>query len=194
VLLKVDMSMKTAVVIGGGKIACRKAEALLAAGAEVSVVAPYVVEEIRALAMAGKLTVRSGNYDASDLEGVFFVVAATDNSTVNQQVAADAGSQMKLVCVADISEGGNCSFPAILRRGNIEIGVSTGGGCPSLAVELRELIATLITEEYGTIADQLSEEREKLLTAGNSSTYNSLVLRSLASRLIPELDKNKDTA
>jgi precorrin-2 dehydrogenase/sirohydrochlorin ferrochelatase len=188
------MSRKTAVVIGGGKIACRKAEALLAAGAEVSVVAPCVVEEIRSLALAGKLTVRCGNYETSDLEGVFLVVAATDNSTVNQKVAADAGSQMKLVCVVDVSEVGNCSFPAILRRGNLEIGVSTGGGCPSLALELRDLIATLITEEYGTIAGQLSEEREKLLTAGNSSSYNARVIRSLASRLIPELNNSKDTA
>jgi precorrin-2 dehydrogenase/sirohydrochlorin ferrochelatase len=194
VLLNVDLSRKRAVVIGGGKVAYRKAEALLAAGAEVSVVAPVVVEEIRALAMAGKLTVRCAKYKPSDLEGMFLVVAATDSSSVNQQVAVDAGSQMKLVCLADTSEGGNCSFPAILRRGNIEIGVSTGGGCPSLAVQLRELIATLITEEYGIIAGQLSEEREKLLTAGNSSTYNARVLRSLASQLIPELDENKDTA
>lgn len=193
-LLNVDMSGKPAVVIGGGKVACRKAKVLLANGAKVRVVSPEIIDEITVLARTGKLAVRQGNYQADDLEGMFLVVAATDDDEVNRQIAVDALSQGRIVCVADAAEFGNCSFPAVLQRGNLEIGVSTGGFCPSLAVELREIVATVITEEHGTIVSRLAAEREKLLTEGNPGTYNVQVLRSLARQLIAELNERKDTA
>jgi precorrin-2 dehydrogenase/sirohydrochlorin ferrochelatase len=193
-LLNVDMSGKKTVVIGGGKVACRKAKVLLSAGAEVCVVAPDVLEEIEELAQVGKLAVRYAHYRESDLEGAFLVVAATDDAGVNLQVALDAGSQRKMACIADAPEAGDCSFPAILHRGNLEVAVSTAGNCPSLAVELCGFLATLITEEYEAVLSRLAVEREKLLTEGNSSTYNTQVLRSLARRLIYELNERKDTA
>lgn len=193
-LLNVDMSGKRAVIIGGGRVARRKAEVLLEAGADVRVVAPELSEELTLLAEAGKLSVRYAHYEECDLDGMFLVVAATNNVEINRQVSNDAGSKKLMVCVADDSESGNFSFPALLHRGNVEIAVSTGGCCPSLAVELRDLIATLITEEYGDIVPELTDEREKLLTAGNSSTYNARVIRSLARRLIVEINERKDNA
>lgn len=193
-LLNVDLSGKSAVIIGGGTVAYRKLKALLAAGANVCVVAPDVLEEIETLAQNGRLALRYGHYRSCDLEGMFLVVAATDDAGVNRQVAADAALLGKMVCVADAPEAGCFTFPAVLRRDSIEIGVSTGGCCPSLAVELRELLAGLITEEYGAVARRLAREREKLLTEGNSSTYNIQVLRSLARRLISELHERKDNA
>lgn len=193
-LLNVEMSGKTAVVIGGGSVASRKVKVLLAAGADVSVVAPDLLEELRFFAETGKLAVRHGHYQASDLEGMFLVIAATDDAGVNLQVAADAAAMGKMVCVADAPETGNFIFPAVLRRGDLEIGVSTGGSCPALAAEIREHVAALITEEYGTIVTHVAQEREKLLTEGNVSTYNTQVLRSLARQLISELNESKDTA
>jgi len=192
-LLNVEMSGKTVLVIGGGKVASRKVRGLLSTGAEVVVVAPEVLEEIESLAGAEGLAIRYAGYQESDMEGMFLVVAATDDAVVNRQIATDAALHGKMVCVADAPETGDCSFPALLRRGAIEIGVSTGGGCPSLAVELRDFIATLISEEYATLADWLTMEREKLLTEGNTSTYNAQVLRSLARRLISELNERKET-
>lgn len=193
-LLNVDMSGKPAVVIGGGKVASRKVKALLAAGANVCVVAPAVLEDIGEFAQTGRLQLHYAHYQASDLEGMFLVVAATNDSGVNRQIAEDADSQGRLVSVADDTEVGVCSFPAVLRRGNLEIGVSTGGYCPSLAVELRDFLATLITEEYEAVLRRLAEEREKLLTEGNTSTYNAQVLRSLARRLIYEINERKDNS
>lgn len=192
-LLNVEISARKVLVIGGGKVACRKVKALLAANAELFVVAPEVTEEIAILGEIGRLTIRYAYYQERDLEGMFLVVAATDNAGTNRQIAYDAVQRGKIVCVADAPETGNCSFPALLRRGSIEIGVSTGGDCPSLAVELRDFIATFISEEHGTLADQLTREREKLLTEDNPSTYNAEVLRSLARRLILELNERKDT-
>ena len=188
------MSGKTAAVIGGGNVAYRKVKALLAAGAELLVVAPEVIDEISRLGKAGRVAVTLRHYQAGDLEGAFLAVAATDDAGVNRQVVEDAGLQGKLICVADAPDAGNCSFPALLRRGSIEVAVSTGGGCPTLAIELRDLIADIITEGYEDVLGQLAEEREKLLTEGNSSTYNARVLRSLTRQLISALNERKDTA
>ncbi len=78
-----------------------------------------------------------------------------------------------LVAVADNPAAGDCTFPAILQRGDLEIAVSTGGRCPTFAVDVRDCIAEHIGDEYGMILDQLAAEREKLLTNGSSSTYNT---------------------
>jgi len=96
--------------------------------------------------------------------------------------------------VADNPPVGNCTFPAVLRRGDLEITVSTGGRCPTLAAEIRDMIAGAIGDEYGAALEQLAVEREKLLTDGSTSTYNTQVLRSLAGRLIAEIAERKDTA
>jgi precorrin-2 dehydrogenase/sirohydrochlorin ferrochelatase len=81
-----------------------------------------------------------------------------------------------------------------LRRGALEISVSTGGRCPAFAVLVRDCIARLIGDDYGIALGQLAAEREKLLTEGNSSTYNGKIVRSLAQRLIDELSDHKDVA
>lgn len=193
-LLNIVISGKKAVVIGGGKVAWRKIRSLLASGAQVSVVAPFILEEISTLAQTGRIQLRQGNYRAADLAGMFLVVAATDDSGVNRQVALDAGSQGIMTCVADDPQLGNCSFPALLCRGNLEIGVSTGGCCPALAAEIRDLVGLVITDEYGAVLDQLAKEREKLLTEGNPSTYNEQVLRPLARRLLAELTESKESS
>ncbi len=192
--LNMYMPGKTAVIVGGGKVALRKVQTLLSAGASLRLTAPEICPELAALEAEGRIVVRRGRYAADDLENVFLAVAATDDETVNQSVAADAGARGILVVVADNPLSGNCTFPAVLRRGDLEIAVSTGGRCPTLATAVRDLIADLIGEQYGAVLEGLAAEREKLLTDGNASTYNTQVLRSLAGRLIAELTERKDTA
>jgi precorrin-2 dehydrogenase/sirohydrochlorin ferrochelatase len=87
---------------------------------------------------------------------------------------------------------GNCTFPAILRRGDLEIAVSTGGHCPTFAVDVRDCIARHIGNEYDAILQKLAIEREKLLTNGSPGTYNTRVLHSLAEHLLAELTDRKD--
>ncbi|MFZ2949388.1 MAG: bifunctional precorrin-2 dehydrogenase/sirohydrochlorin ferrochelatase [Desulfuromonadaceae bacterium] len=191
--LNIRMHGKLAVVIGGGTVALRKLRALLAAGASVRVVGTTVCPEITALNDSGALTVRVGDYTVSDLAGAFLVIAATDNALVNEQVCADAHLRGMLVAAADNPAAGDCIFPATLKRGHLEIAVSTGGRCPTFAVDVRDCIAEHIGDEYGTILQKLSAEREKLLTNGSPSTYNIQVLRSLAGRLLAELTERKES-
>jgi precorrin-2 dehydrogenase/sirohydrochlorin ferrochelatase len=186
------MRKRTALIVGGGKVAAHKLQALLEAGSGVRVVAPEVVSGIRDQETSGAVTVRIGCYEAADLDGIALVVAATDDNAVNRRVAAEAGQKGILVAVADQPEAGDCHFPAILRRGELEIAVSTGGRCPALAAEVRDAIAGVIGNDFAGIVEELAAEREKLLTEGNGTTYNKKLLRAKAKRLIAELSERKD--
>ena len=191
--LNIRMHGKLTVVIGGGAVALRKLRTLLAAGASVRVVAMYTCPEIAELVDSGALAVRAGSYVMSDLDDAFLAIAATDNAQVNEQVAADARERRILVVVADNPAAGDCTFPANLQRGDLEIAVSTGGCCPTFAVDVRDRIAEHIGHEYGAILEQLAGEREKLLTNRCSSTYNTRALRSLARRLLAELTEREES-
>src|SRR6185369_15826080 len=113
-------------IVGGGKVALRKLLALLAAGATIRLVALEVCPEIAELVVAGSISVHIRCYSAADLDHAFLVVAATDDAAVNLSVAADAMQRGVLVSVVDDPLVGNCTFPAVLRRGALEITVSTG--------------------------------------------------------------------
>ncbi|WP_205743307.1 bifunctional precorrin-2 dehydrogenase/sirohydrochlorin ferrochelatase [Geobacter sp. FeAm09] len=186
------MGKRTALLVGGGRVAARKLRTLREAGARVRVVAPAVLPAIREQEAPGAVTIRIGGYETADLDGVALVVAATDDPAVNRRVAAEAGERGLLVSVADQPEVGDCHFPALLRRGGLEIAVATGGRCPALAAEVRDAIADVIGNDYADLVEQLAADREKLLTEGNGTTYNKELLRTKARRLIAELSAPKD--
>jgi precorrin-2 dehydrogenase/sirohydrochlorin ferrochelatase len=179
-------------VVGGGAVATRKIKSLLDAGARVNVVSPEITPQMRQLTITGTISARIGYYHASDLTNIFLAVAATNDPQTNSRIAADAHQRGILVTVTDAPETGNCTFPALLRRGQLEISISTNGTCPGFAAEIRDLIANTIGEEYGKILETLAAEREKLLTEGSESPYNRQVLRSRIRELINELRKHKE--
>lgn len=190
--LNIDMCNRAVLVVGGGAVASRKVKVLLEAGAVVHAVALSLGRELADLWSAGIITAQVAAYEPADLEGAFLVIAATDSTDVNRTIARNARERDVLVSVADAPESGNCTFPALLRRGGLEIAVSTGGRCPAFAVLVRDRIAGVIGEDYGTALEQLAEEREKLLTEGNGSPYNATIVRSHAQRLMAELTTHKE--
>ncbi|HEX9079199.1 MAG TPA: bifunctional precorrin-2 dehydrogenase/sirohydrochlorin ferrochelatase [Desulfuromonadaceae bacterium] len=185
--LSIDLRDRTVLVVGGGEVAYRKVRVLLAAAAAVRVVAPAMVPELRQLAATGAVVARLGYYTAEDMDNVFLAVAATNDAGVNECVAADARQRGILVAVTDAPERGNCTFPAVLRRGGLEIAVATGGRCPAFAALVRDRLAGVIGDDYGVALERVAFEREKLLTEGNDSKYNNKIVRLLAARLIAEL-------
>lgn len=190
--LNIDVSNMTVLVAGGGGVAGRKIIALLDAGADVIVVAPEISPQISRLVSAGTIRVKIGCYQPNDLIGAFLAVAATNDPQINRGIAADARQRGMLVTVTDAPELGNCIFPAVLRRGDLEISISTNGKCPGFAAEIRDMLAGEIGEVYGTILETLAAEREKLLTEGNSSTYNNQILRSRTRELINDFTEHKE--
>ena len=189
--LNIRMHDKLVVIVGGGAVALRKILTLQATGASLRVVAMNIHPEIAELERSRRLEIRVGSYAVEYLDKAFMVIAATDSTLVNRQVLGDARELGILAVVADNPAAGDCTFPAVLKRGDLEIAVSTGGRCPTFAVDVRDRIEGHIGFEYGAILERLAGEREKLLTNGSSSTYNTQVLRSQAERLLAELSESK---
>ncbi|MGI8685612.1 MAG: precorrin-2 dehydrogenase/sirohydrochlorin ferrochelatase family protein, partial [Acidimicrobiales bacterium] len=153
-------------IVGGGPVAARKAEGLLACGAVVHVVATEVGPDARALA---GVTWDERPYRAGDLAGYRLVVTATGVPDVDAAVFADGEEAGIWVNSAD--DPANCSFtlPAVVRRGPVVVTVSTGGHSPALAVWLKERIGAQIGPEYEVLAGLLSEERDAVRAQGRST-------------------------
>ena len=153
-------------VVGGGPVAARKAEGLLACGAEVHVVAERVGPEVRTLA---GVTWEERSYQLGEAAGYRLVVAATDAGDVNAAVYADAEAAAVWVNSAD--DPAHCSFtlPSVVRRGSLMVTVSTGGRSPALASWLKARLASELGPEYEVLLDLLATEREAVRAAGRST-------------------------
>ena len=161
-----DLTGVPVLMVGGGQVASRKVDGLLAAGARVTVVAPFVLEPLA----ASVAEVRRRGYVADDLAGHLLVMTATDVPAVNARVAADARERGVWVNSAD--DPSNCSFilPAITRRGPVVVAVGTDGSSPALARHLRDRIAELVlVEGIDAVADELSRQRAEYHAAGVST-------------------------
>ncbi len=162
-LVNLNLKGRRAVVVGGGSVALRKVGGLLAAEARVTVVAESPHHEIRLLAAAGRLRLEARPYAEGDLEGAFLAVAATDDEEVNARVSAEAGRRGILVNVADRPALCTFTLPAVVRRGDLTLGVATDGRCPALSRALREEIERAYGEEYGELTSLLGDLRDRLL-------------------------------
>lgn len=153
-------------VVGGGEVGARKAEGLAVAGADVVVVAPKVGDGVRAI---GGITWHERPFHPSDLEGARLVITTTDDADLNASIYSQCEERGIWVCSADDPE--NCSFtlPSILRRGDLQVTVSTGGRSPALSAWLRRRLAEEIGPEYGVLVDLLAEERARLRSEGGST-------------------------
>jgi precorrin-2 dehydrogenase/sirohydrochlorin ferrochelatase len=153
------------VVVGGGEVAARKVAGLVAAGADVTVIAPKIDDRIRHSG-AGLL---ERDYRQGDLDGAWLAIAATDDPEVNRLVHADGEAGRVWINAADDPPA--CSFilPAVVRRGPVMVTVSTAGHSPALASWLRGQVAAQLGPEVGLLAEWLSEARDELKAAGRST-------------------------
>ena len=152
-------------VVGGGAVAARKAEGLLACGALVHVVATEVGPEIRSL----PVTWEERPYERGEVAAYRLAVAATDAPDANAAVFEDGEAAGVWVNSAD--DPANCSFtlPAVVRRGSLMVTVSTAGRSPAMASWLKERLATELGPEYEVLLDLLAAEREAVRAAGRST-------------------------
>lgn len=161
--ISIKLQGEKVLVVGGGRVARRKVESLLACGARVHVVSPQVDPVIQQWAREGLLVLYREGYSSPHLEGSRLVIGAAGDPEVNRQVARDAGERDLLVNVVD--DPGLCSFlvPATLRRGSLALSVSTGGKSPALAARIRRDLEGQFGQETGPFLDYLGEVREKLI-------------------------------
>lgn len=143
-------------VVGGGKVANRKARKLLQARAQVVVISPEVLPEIESVAAE----VVRRPYETGDLEGATLAFAATDVREVNAAVAREASGRGIPVNVVDKPSEGDFSLPSTLRRGKLQVSVSTGGASPSLARDIRQELESVFGPEWAGLVEQLDTARK----------------------------------
>ena len=140
------------VLIGAGSVATRKARLLLAAGAELTVVAPDITQELETLLTERGGQWRNRRYREADLHGKVLVVAATSDRAVNRAVSAHARALHLPVNVVDAPQLCTFIFPAIVDRSPLSIAISSGGRSPVLTRMLRGKIESLVPASYGALA------------------------------------------
>lgn len=149
--LFVALRDRPCLVVGGGQVAARKVEALLAVDAVVTLVAPRLCPALAALAADGRIAHMAREFDAGDVDGQLLIIGATDRREVNQQVSEAGAKAGRLVNVVDDPELGNTHFPSLVRRGALTVAVSTGGAAPVLARLVRSRIDAQLSQSLGAL-------------------------------------------
>lgn len=188
--INLNLKDRLVVVVGGGKVAARKAARLVGAGARVTAVAPTLADSLAALAAEGRLLHLARGYQPGDLAGAMLAFAATDDPAVNRQVVREARELNILVDSVDAPRDSDFATPATLERGDLLITVSTGGASPSLSRRIVDQLGPLFGPEYSEAVALLGAVREKLLTEKVGNAYNDPVFAELAALDLPALIKN----
>ena len=173
--MMMKLTGRKCVVIGAGKVATAKIEGLLSCGARVVVIGPRAVPRIRARARTGKLVWRSRCFSSRDLRGAFLVVAATDSPSTNESVFRLCRARGILCNSVDDPEHCDFFYPAVLRRGPLQIAISTSGCSPALAARLRKELSRQFGPEWSTFVVQLGRKRREILGATHPSPRKSLL-------------------
>jgi precorrin-2 dehydrogenase / sirohydrochlorin ferrochelatase len=162
---------KSCLIVGGGEIADGKLDALFRSGAHVTVVSPEARPRIGKLAAEGRLAWLARPYQESDLAGMFLVIAATDDNALNARVVTEARAHGILAQAVDYIP--YCDFFAVatVRRGDLQLGISTNGRSPAFARWLRERFDTELPASYGDLLDVLGEVRNGLKAQGPIPEY-----------------------
>ncbi len=161
-----QLAGRRCLVVGGGGVALRKVQALLAEGAEVVLVAPEAVRVLEELSDSGRIVLERRPYEEGEAAGYALVFAATADREVNRKVFEDASGAGVWVNVADDPE--LCSFhmPAVVRRGPLHVAIASGGSAPFAVRRLRRLLERLLGPEWGEWMDAAARFRERVRRLG----------------------------
>jgi precorrin-2 dehydrogenase / sirohydrochlorin ferrochelatase len=178
-------------VVGAGAIAQEKLPSLLEAGAKVKLVALQATETIAELARSGKVSWEQRAFVTSDVEGVFLVVAATSYSDLNRQVFL-AARERNVLCNA-VDDPENCDFyyGSVVRRGDLQIAISTAGHSPALAQRLRKQLEAQFGPEYSDWLRELAATRQDLFSRDIDPQHRKHLLHAVASQEAFETRKAK---
>ncbi len=178
----IKLERRKCVVVGAGKIAQGKAAGLLCSQARVVVIAPQATRWIQSQARAGKLQWQQREFKAADVAGAFLVVAATNSSAINQSVFRACGKHGVLCNAVDDPPHCDFFYPAVVRRGPLQIAISTGGRSPALAHRLRTELEQQFGPEYALWVEQVGKMREKILRQDLSGEERRKAMAEIASR------------
>lgn len=163
--LFINMEKCPCLVVGGGKVAARKVQTLVEYGAEVTVVAKEVLPRLRT---CSQIEIRDRNFEAEDLKGKKLVFVATDDEDCNRYIAGLCREAKIPVNVADEAQLCDFYFPALVRREDVVVGISTGGSSPLAARRIRETLERILPDSLGAAVRDAKKMRRALLEQGKT--------------------------
>jgi len=173
----IKLNQRGCVVVGAGKVAAAKTKSLLTCGAQVTVISPQAGSSIRSQAGQGKLVWRKKSFSPRDVAGAFLVIAATDSPAVNAAVFRSC--QARRVLCNSVDDPAHCDFfyPAIVRRGPLQIAISTSGRSPALAARLRKELARQFGPGWSGRVKSLGKRRKEILKTTSGAQKSKLLKR-----------------
>ncbi|MCX5882761.1 MAG: bifunctional precorrin-2 dehydrogenase/sirohydrochlorin ferrochelatase [Deltaproteobacteria bacterium] len=192
--VNLDVRHHSCLVVGGGAVGTRKVRTLLDCGAVVTVVSPEVTNQIFDLAQENRISLKQRPYQASDLDGVFLVIGATDNKDLNRAIHDDARKQGKLCNIADQPDLCNFILPSIIERGDLIIAISTSGKSPAFARRLRKQLEAQFGPEYAEFLKLMGAMRKILLERTRDPEAHRQVFVSLIDQGLLECIRDGDRA
>lgn len=158
-----ELSGRRTVVIGGGRVAVRKVQALLDAGARVVVVAERIDDMMTGLCAGTDVEVVQGSYAKSYLASAVLAIAATNNNDLNKKIYKDC-QELEILCnVVDVPDLCDFYVPAVVKRGNLQIAIGTDGSSPAYAGHIRKKLEKVFTEKHGEFVAELETLRGRVI-------------------------------
>jgi precorrin-2 dehydrogenase/sirohydrochlorin ferrochelatase len=182
----IKLAERLCLVVGAGQIAEAKIDSLLLSGARVVVVAPEANPAIREWAEKGQLFWEKRKYQPSDLDGAFLAIAATSDFALNHSVFAEA-QRSGILCNA-VDDPPNCDFyfPAVVRRGDLQLAISTAGESPAFAQRLRQALENALDLNLGSWLAAIGQIRRDILAVYPASEARKRALHVLAQGEVSE--------
>lgn len=176
-----ELSGRRTVVIGAGTVALRKVQALTEAQGRVTVVAEHIPATLNDAFLATGAEIIISTYSKDYLAGATLCIAATNDHPLNQRIYKDC-QELEILCNV-VDQPALCDFfvPAVLKRGNLQIAISTEGGCPAYAGHIRQKLEILFTENHGRFVEELEKLRKYILCQIQDPDRRKAVLGELAS-------------
>jgi precorrin-2 dehydrogenase/sirohydrochlorin ferrochelatase len=178
----VKLEGRRCLVVGAGKVGEPKIGGLIETGARVRVIALEASEAVHQWARAGKIALEVRGFAPADLDGTFLAIVATASRDLNGSIYREAQRRGILCNVVDVPDYCDFYYPAVVRRGDLQIAISTNGQSPSLAQRLRQQLERQFGPGYARWVAELGETRKLVLASDLDPQRKSDLLHSLASR------------
>lgn len=187
----VDLSEKPCLIVGGGKVACRKVKVMLDFGARVRVVAKEISQELRDLerTLADSedpklMEIKRKSFEEKDCDGMGLVIAATDDKALNHEIAQYCKMQGIMVNAVDQKEDCSFIFPSYVKEGNLIAAFSSGGNSPVLTQYLKEKEVEILTPFLGDLNEAMGRLRQKVLSEYDEESKRKEVLKEILYKAI----------
>ncbi len=178
----VKLTGRAVLVVGAGLIGEQKITSLLGTGAHIRVVATWATETVQQWATEGRIQLEHRGFEVSDIEGSHLIIAATSAPEVNELVFHEAQARGILCNVVDVPPLCDFYYPALVRRGELQIAISTAGHSPALAQKLRKDLEQQYGPEFGELVTELGENRQRIRASVLPDETKKKLLFGLARR------------